>query len=52
MAVPSYYNYWGKATPADQAGASCHLLPYHCLDVAAVGVIYLREAPSDRKSVV
>ncbi|MDC8804540.1 CRISPR-associated helicase Cas3' [Halomonas pacifica] len=32
----SYYLYWGKAQPAEE-GASCHLLPYHSLDVAAVG---------------
>ncbi|MBZ9567079.1 CRISPR-associated helicase Cas3' [Modicisalibacter tunisiensis] len=31
-----YYLYWGKARP-DGAGAQCHLLPYHSLDVAAVG---------------
>ncbi len=28
-----YYQYWGKA---DGEG-NYHLLPYHCLDVAAVG---------------
>ncbi|SDM82723.1 CRISPR-associated helicase, Cas3 family [Franzmannia pantelleriensis] len=32
----SYYLYWGKAKPAE-AGDRCHLLPYHSLDVAAVG---------------
>lgn len=32
----SYYLYWGKAKPANE-GNSCHLLPYHSLDVAAVG---------------
>lgn len=32
----SYYLYWGKATSAD-SGDQCHLLPYHSLDVAAVG---------------
>jgi len=31
---PSYYRYWGKAGKGDDR--SCHLLPYHCLDVAAV----------------
>ena len=31
--IPSYYRYWGK-TAKD---GSYHLLPYHCLDVAAVG---------------
>lgn len=32
----SYYLYWGKAKPSED-GDSCHLLPYHSLDVAAVG---------------
>ncbi|RTR06304.1 CRISPR-associated helicase Cas3' [Halomonas nitroreducens] len=32
----SYYLYWGKAKPEDR-GDSCHLLPYHSLDVGAVG---------------
>ncbi|CCE25377.1 CRISPR-associated helicase/endonuclease Cas3 [Methylotuvimicrobium alcaliphilum] len=33
-----YYRYWGKARPdAENAdGPAYHLLPYHCLDVAAV----------------
>ncbi len=33
-----YYRYWGKARPdAENAGGPAyHLLPYHCLDVAAV----------------
>ena len=35
----TYYNYWGKA---DKEG-NYHLLPYHCLDVAAVGEVYLYE---------
>ena len=30
----SYYQYWGKA---EKDGNGYHLLPYHCLDVAAVG---------------
>ncbi|MBO0613679.1 MAG: hypothetical protein RL122_1670 [Pseudomonadota bacterium] len=33
-----YFKYWGKAKPGlDEAGAQWHLLPYHSLDVAAVG---------------
>jgi CRISPR-associated endonuclease/helicase Cas3 len=32
----TYWLYWGKAKPGSQ-GASCHLLPYHSLDVTAVG---------------
>ncbi|MGZ8945870.1 MAG: HD domain-containing protein [Methylococcaceae bacterium] len=32
-----YYKYWGKARSDNENGANYHLLPYHCLDVAAVG---------------
>lgn len=39
----SYFQYWGKARPLDDA-AQWHLLPYHCLDVAAVGQIYLENS--------
>nr|WP_298379552.1 CRISPR-associated helicase Cas3' [uncultured Halomonas sp.] len=31
-----YFLYWGKARSKGE-GPSCHLLPFHCLDVAAVG---------------
>lgn len=37
-----FYRYWGKARPEASGAAVSHLLPYHCLDVAAVGVAYLR----------
>jgi CRISPR-associated endonuclease/helicase Cas3 len=38
----TYFRYWGKARkPGDEQGPAYHLLPYHCLDVAAVGKIYL-----------
>ncbi len=34
----SFYRYWGKAKrDRDAVGPDYHLLPYHCLDVAAVG---------------
>lgn len=36
-----YYKYWGKAKPEGEAGPAYHLLPYHCLDVAAVGWLWL-----------
>ena len=37
-----YWRYWGKASAADNdSGAKYHLLPYHCLDVAAVGAVLL-----------
>ena len=36
--APSYFRYWGKARPDTLSlGAPCHLLPFHSLDVAAVG---------------
>ena len=34
----SYFKYWGKASKED---SSYHLLPYHSLDVAAVGYLFL-----------
>ena len=37
MKLEGYFNYWGKT--ADDG--SYHLLPYHCLDVAAVGWLLL-----------
>lgn len=39
----SYYRYWGKARSDDETGPAYHLLPYHCLDVAAVGKILLEK---------
>ncbi len=38
----SYYRYWGKAGE----DGSYHLLPYHCLDVAAVGWFLLNPQKS------
>lgn len=35
--VTNYYNFWGKA----DTNGDYHCLPYHCLDVAAVGHILL-----------
>lgn len=40
------YRYWGKARPDDETGPVYHLLPYHCLDVAAVGWILLNPQKS------
>jgi CRISPR-associated endonuclease/helicase Cas3 len=43
--IPSYFKYWGKAKKStEQAGAGYHLLPYHCLDVAAVVDVWLDES--------
>ena len=39
----SYWRYWGKARPSNEHGAQYQLLPYHCLDVAAVGYEYLTQ---------
>ncbi|MDQ6968720.1 MAG: CRISPR-associated helicase Cas3' [Mariprofundaceae bacterium] len=39
--MPEYFKYWGKAKAEDDSGPAFHLLPYHCLDVAAVGQILL-----------
>lgn len=47
--APAYFGYWGKARPAEDVNAAFHLLPYHCLDVAAVGVTYLRRARGVRQ---
>lgn len=37
----AYFKYWGKVDRGDIL--KYHLLPYHCLDVAAVGQILLRK---------
>jgi len=42
----SYFQYWGKAQPSGDGHATFHLLPFHCLDVAAVGVAYLKQSSS------
>jgi len=36
------YKYWGKAHPSSEVGPAYHLLPYHCLDVAAVANQWLQ----------
>ncbi|HHJ80460.1 MAG TPA: CRISPR-associated endonuclease Cas3'', partial [Candidatus Tenderia electrophaga] len=41
MEEKAYFKYWGKARKEGEEGALCHLLPYHCLDVAAVGQVLL-----------
>lgn len=47
----SYFSYWGKAAKPEQskAGAQYHLLPYHSLDVAAVGQVLLQQHDFLRK---
>lgn len=44
--VPSYFKYWGKAKQdGEESVANYHLLPYHCLDVAAVADKWLELSP-------
>ncbi|WP_434131197.1 CRISPR-associated helicase Cas3' [Methylocaldum sp. GT1BB] len=40
-----YWKYWGKARKEGEAGTPYHLLPYHSLDVAAVGKVFLKRHP-------
>ena len=47
--MSTFWNYWGKARPAEGSTVAFHLLPYHCLDVAAVGTAYLDAAPGLRR---
>lgn len=44
------FYYWGKARPDSVSGPQYHLLVYHSLDVAAVGVAYLKQSPAFLKS--
>lgn len=45
--VPSYFRYWGKA---EKEGEGYHLLPYHCLDVAAVVSVWWNASSAIRRS--
>ncbi|MGZ5051637.1 MAG: CRISPR-associated endonuclease Cas3'' [Methylobacter sp.] len=40
----TYFKYWGKASADEQSDSTYHLLPYHCLDVAAVADIWWRQS--------
>ncbi len=44
-----YYRYWAKTTRVTDA-APCHLLPWHSLDVAAVGVVLLDPDAGESRS--
>ncbi|MBK5274774.1 MAG: CRISPR-associated helicase Cas3' [Desulfuromonadales bacterium] len=44
--MEGYWRYWGKA---ERDGVGYHLLPYHCLDVAAVGSALLAADATLRK---
>lgn len=37
-----FFRYWAKASPQDGKAPAYHLLPYHSLDVAAVGMCLMR----------
>jgi CRISPR-associated endonuclease/helicase Cas3 len=45
----AYYRYWGKAAKEEDGVTVCHLLPYHSLDVAAVGQALLEQHPRLRQ---
>lgn len=45
--LPSYFRYWGKA---EKDTGKYHLLPYHCLDVAAVASAWWNEDKALRES--
>lgn len=47
MSSEIYFKYWGKASKED---GSYHLLPYHCLDVAAVASIWWDQSPAIQNS--
>lgn len=41
----AYFKYWGKVKKEpEHQGSDYHLLPYHCLDVAAVADVWLTES--------
>lgn len=44
--MDNIYYYWGKAYPCEEISSSYHLLPYHCLDVAAAGRVLLDDQPA------
>ncbi len=48
MIASLHLRYWGKARLHDDADTEYHLLCYHCLDVAAVGVTLLKRSPALR----
>ncbi len=45
--IPNYFRYWGKA---EKDGKRYHLLPYHCLDVAAVTSAWWASSRAIRRS--
>jgi len=49
MAEKLYFRYWGKASSDNENRAGYHLLPYHCLDVAAVADFWRLHSSSLRR---
>lgn len=51
---PAYFRYWGKTIrelpPPKPQYPGWHLLPYHCLDVAAVAFVWWDASPSIRRA--
>lgn len=41
--MSEYFKYWGKAQKCSDGTRDYHLLPYHCLDVAAVGNLLCKQ---------
>ena len=48
MSNETFYQYWGKAR---QESDGCHLLPYHCMDVAAVSARWWETAAPLRQRI-
>ena len=48
MSNETFYQYWGKAR---QESDGCHLLPYHCMDVAAVSARWWEAAAPLRQRI-
>jgi len=49
MKNAQYYRYWGKAKSEADCDPAYHLLPYHCLDVAAVAHQWWHHSPALRQ---
>lgn len=47
--TPSYFRYWGKT---EKDTGKYHLLPYHCLDVAAVASVWWDASPAIKRSFI
>ncbi len=45
------FKYWGKVKQDEKDRWNCHLLPYHCLDVAAVGEVWLEQDKALRERI-